>query len=1022
MSGIKSQAYMKFFTPDFRKIVPFLLMCCALTFGLNAQITPTSGAIETFQVADGDIFVDPFDADENTGGLGSNYANCGCVTTTTLCASGSAVMVEWTEYDVNESFDWMVILDTDNPANLEFPGSILDDPANLSLQLFNNSDGTGDGGAENYGPGANPGEGALAELTSTMYSATSANPSGCLTFVFRSSTVVNALGWVGNVTTAGNPNCPNPSNFIVADTFATSANFTFNPGDTVGTYFLEIDTAGFAQGMGSIVNTTIDGDEFVVNDLEEGTDYEAYLYLICENGDTSSVLGPIGFTTFLSTDVGVAEIVGPLTGCGLGQEAVQIFIENFGADPQTFITYLFSVNGEPVSIPVPEDGFFTGVIGKDSLFFIEFETLFDFSEPGVYTIAAWTELDGDGDITNDTAYYVFENRPLVDAFPYYEDFEDGVSGWRVGAESVNSSWEFGTPNGEELLSAASGVNAWATNLTGDYNNSEDSYLESTCLDFSALTEDPYITFSFFFDSEANFDEGWLELSLDGGATYEKVGMFGEGLNWYNDETNNWWEGDAGFEGWSYAQHELTGAAGTSDATVRFVLSTDGSVPREGYGIDNVYIGALNNNDLATSALVNSAQGGPCGSEEDFISFDIFNLGTTAANGIGAAYTVNGGPVVTENLPALPLAPGESLTYTFTTPFNSSAVGTYEIVAWTVYPDDFTLNDTTTFTLTFDAMLPLAEDFEAGGLPAGFSTDGTVGFGHNLPSNAIYRNVYSFNNTFFVQTPLVGPISDGDSLTFDYRYVDWSAGTNPTILGGDSLAVSVSTNCGASFDQVFVIDSSNHVPTADYTNIAIDLSAYAGQAVIVRFDATWESGDYWVDLDNINILACPADLDLSSEVTDASSPGDMDGSATVLVGETFGPFDYLWSTGDTTATVAGLAPGDYTVTVTNPIGCEDIISVTVGFVSSTGELSGLNSVRISPNPTTGLATLQVRFEEVKTVRVEIVNSIGQRIESFELGGALEIQRNLDLSGHGAGLYYVRLTDGQGTHTEKLLLAR
>lgn len=1122
---------MKLFTPDLSKFFPFLLLFLFGSGTLSAQVTPLVDATECYLVGDGGVFVDPADPDatnpDQAGGISSGYANCNCVTTTTLCAvDGSAVTITFTDFEVNESFDWLVILDGDNVNDTEYPLSILDDPTNVDLQLFNNADGVGDGGSENYGPGAQQDQGAMDELAEFTYSAT--NPTGCMTFVFRASGVVNEAGWVADITTAGgaghpgddldcdanvnclppggitqpvigtnftditfNPvanaqgytiiygptgfpagggteedftgtsftidglsqnttydfylqtdcgatdgesalvgpitfttavSCPNPSDFIVEDTFALTADFAWMPGDTAGTYFVEVDTTGFVQGTGNFIGSG-NGSTATVSGLTELTEYEAYLYLVCENGDTSNVLGPIPFVTLLAVDVGVSGILGPQSGCELGVDAPTIVLQNFGANPQSLINFFYSVNGVPVGIPVPVDGLFTGVLGKDSIFILDFETEFDFSAPGVYEIAAWTEFDGDSDITNDTFYYVFENRPLIADFPYFEDFETGNNGWRVSDESLNASWAFGTPS-DNPIGAASGVNAWQTNLTGDYNNNELSYLESTCLDFTSLTEDPFITFSIFFDGEACCDEGWLEMSVDGGETFTKVGTAGTGINWYNDDFNQWWDGTAGFDGWAYAQNELTGSAGFDDVRLRFAFSSDFSVTDPGFGVDNILISAPAQEDLAAASVSNASTGGNCGSTMDMVTLNIVNLGQDALTGFNAAYQVNGGPVVAENIPPLTLNPGETTSYTFTQTFDSSPIGTYTIRAWTVFPDDVALNDTTTFTFSFDAVLPIIADFEDGELPAGFTTDEPFGVqnGHNLPSFAISDNNFSGDPNFFLETPLVGPLNDGDSLTFDYRYVDWFAGTDSTILAGDSLTVGISVDCGMTYDQVVVINQDNHVPTTAYTNVTVDLSAYAGQAVIVRFENNWAAGDYWFDLDNINILACPESLDLTATSTPADTPAAPNGSASVNVGNQFGPFDYLWSTGDTTAVVEELLSGDYTVTVTNGIGCTDTIAVTVDFLTSTQELTGLNNFRLYPNPTAGTATLEVAFDRPRDVQVQVLSSVGQLIARFELNNGTTFQETLDLNHQAAGVYYVRLVGEEGTETRKLVLTR
>ncbi|MDH5491787.1 MAG: MopE-related protein, partial [Myxococcales bacterium] len=61
-------------------------------------------------------------------------------------------------------------------------------------------------------------------------------------------------------------------------------------------------------------------------------------------------------------------------------------------------------------------------------------------------------------------------------FHYFEDFETGPGGWT--ASGAASSWEHGAPAGTLISGASSGSNAWVTNLSGDYNDDELSYLTS----------------------------------------------------------------------------------------------------------------------------------------------------------------------------------------------------------------------------------------------------------------------------------------------------------------------------------------------------------------------------------------------------------------------------------------------------------------------------------------------------------------------------------------------------------------
>jgi len=77
---------------------------------------------------------------------------------------------------------------------------------------------------------------------------------------------------------------------------------------------------------------------------------------------------------------------------------------------------------------------------------------------------------------------------------------------------------------------------------------------------------------------------------------------------------------------------------------------------------------------------------------------------------------------------------------------------------------------------------------------------------------------------------------------------------------------------------------------------------------------------------INIAANPPALDLTAN--DVTCPGANDGSVTASVEGGEGQIAYLWNTGDTTASLTGLAAGTYSLTVTDESGCTDEATATV----------------------------------------------------------------------------------------------
>ena len=71
---------------------------------------------------------------------------------------------------------------------------------------------------------------------------------------------------------------------------------------------------------------------------------------------------------------------------------------------------------------------------------------------------------------------------------------------------------------------------------------------------------------------------------------------------------------------------------------------------------------------------------------------------------------------------------------------------------------------------------------------------------------------------------------------------------------------------------------------------------------------------------------PMILDISA--TDETAEDANDGTATVVATGGFAPFTYLWSNGETTSMIENLAPGTYTVTVTDNAGCSEAADIIV----------------------------------------------------------------------------------------------
>jgi hypothetical protein len=818
-------------------------------------------------------------------------------------------------------------------------------------------------------------------------------------------------------TTAVCPSCPKPSNLVNENIYDTRAKLRWTPLQTPTVGWLVIyGPKGFVPGPGVGDTAFTTQPKITLLGLQKKTEYDWYVVQDCGNGDYSLLAGPGQFYTYWTNDVGICGVASPASGCDLGTEIVKIQMKNYGSAPQSLVYFNYTVNGESPNVPQPDDGFYTGVLGKDSCELIEFKTTFDFSAPGEYLIKVFTEMNNDEDMSNDTFYYRIVNR--LEA-PYQQDFETWEGGWHVDTEnSILSSWAFGHPAKQVINGAANGQNAWVTSLSGANNISEASYLVSPCFDFTSLTVEPVIEFAINHQMNDFFEAAYLEMLIGSDTVWTKVGAIDEGLNWYN-VTNTFsglgdgWSGST--DGWVTARHRLLGSKGKSG--VRFRFAFFGSPfflgDSEGLGVDDIKIYVPATKDLAGLAISTLGAETPCGLEQDKVTFDFSNFGTQSQAFFKVAYSVNGATPVIENVTGNIVSPDELASFTFTTPFDSRD-GNFVIKCWPVLNgEQKPNNDTVTYVVNhLSVAVPFQEDFESGSLPDKWvtTTNGNVGNAHNNTSNVYFFNLYSFNPAFTLTTTRYGKVGANDSLSFDYRITDYlSEGTEGTSLIDSKITVEISSDCGQSFQPIYTINQSNHIVSADMRSIKVGLSAYADQSIIIRFVGTWAEGDFFFDLDNINLLSCAADMALTPTVTPVSLGSN--GAITVNVGLGNPPYQYHWNTGATTQTITNLAVGQYTVTVTDALGCSNVLTVNLN-LTGTSIPEVLNTINLQPNPTTGILQLKAVFGRAVNAQVEVLNLVGQRIWENHAGQIENLHETIDLSAYPNGLYLVRLTvDGE-----------
>ncbi|WP_460640213.1 beta strand repeat-containing protein, partial [Larkinella harenae] len=167
-------------------------------------------------------------------------------------------------------------------------------------------------------------------------------------------------------------------------------------------------------------------------------------------------------------------------------------------------------------------------------------------------------------------------------------------------------------------------------------------------------------------------------------------------------------------------------------------------------------------------------------------------------------------------------------------------------------------------------------------------------------------------------------------------------------------------------------------SGSYTVVATSVSGCSSSAVITN---------------PVSVTVCCQDFGINLVTTNAHC-GQNDGQATITANGGTAPYSYLWSNGSSNASLTGVAPGSFTVTVTDAVGCSTTALVTIGNVE------GPQLVVNSTTPTTCIGATGVAS----------VTAIGGTAPYSYLWNNGSTAANV--SGLVAGVYSVTVTDAVG----------
>ena len=230
-----------------------------------------------------------------------------------------------------------------------------------------------------------------------------------------------------------------------------------------------------------------------------------------------------------------------------------------------------------------------------------------------------------------------------------------------------------------------------------------------------------------------------------------------------------------------------------------------------------------------------------------------------------------------------------------------------------------------------------ESFSTENVTADAGTDTEVCAGESVQLNASGGNTYSWSPTTGLSNPNISNPVASPSTTTTYTVTVSNDGRCPD---SDDVLVTVNPNpipnatatdeTGNNFnDGTASSNPTSGTPTYSYSwsngqSMQTITGLAPGNYTVTVTDSKNCTGEQTV---TVNEYICPT-INPNATATDETGNDFNDGTATASATGGTAPYSYSWSNGQTTQTITGLAPGNYTVTVTDSKNCTGEQTVTV----------------------------------------------------------------------------------------------
>lgn len=562
-------------------------------------------------------------------------------------------------------------------------------------------------------------------------------------------------------------------------------------------------------------------------------------------------------------------------------ETMQVLINNYTCRPLTNVPVSIQVDGGAVINEV-----MPGPIPGNGSYLYTFNTTTDLSTTGVHTIVVTTNLATDGIPANNILTETrINNKIVVDGVtPYSQDFNSGNAGWVSRVNSGTDGTRHFRLDEVPYLNCEEGEQESWYIETKTNNNYTDIWVESPVFDLNGASNPVlYMDLKYQFYNYY-YCQAKVEYSANGGA-WTQLGTNSD-PNWYEGNANYWTNNLSNpVNDWTTFQHSLCDIMSLTPAQkscVKFrirayayygpqaddvhLIPQINYSDRNYFAFDNFKI--IDANEVGVTAILDpDVSASTCLYDQNqIVTIEVENYGC------GSVYNV---PVKVQiDLPTghpdfamspllftgtVPEVPGNSsTTYTFSSTFNMTPMGVYNLTSWSEMPGDInTTNDAASVSISVDfpkiTTYPFLEDFNTND---GFWISG----GENPPDNNGRKFVWGDlpyldgpegnGKSWYVEVTSYGKY---DWFTAESPVFDFSQLSNPVLYADikyqfynyyySQMNIEYSINggtwkqLGTSADPNWYVGNTNYwtnnyaTPVSDWTTIQQDLCDFAGEECV-----------------------------------------------------------------------------------------------------------------------------------------------------------------------------------------------